>query len=342
MLTRTLTHWQTRGALTCLVAGWLLISDTTAPRADDPAATEIVEPSPRDAFLDPAFDLFVNQQMLEDAVVSGDAALLTDVALQVAHGEDVLQRPRQGVGAADLLPAAISAAADAGEKELLTRLQHGVTRYGKTDLEPVVAAALQLADAERKLEMPPGLDPSETTAESMVIYNAMAKEIRKALRYGSRTDVDDIIASLPSLPLHKKQQDQLAKLADQALLAINANAGDSPLALLASASRGVPTPGAVTSALYVRTIAGPDKLKYGADGKYTVILNRPLPKDATSEYTATFGYKFLSGPKSVTFKQGKNTAVITVTAAKFPAPIRSMFSGSIMTKLATQDVRITP
>lgn len=339
MLSRPSTKWLSRVALSCSLATWLLVAGSIPPRADD-AAAEIVEPSPRDAFLDPAFDLFVSQQMLEQAVASGDAAMLTDVALQVAHGEDVLQRPRQGVGAKVLMPAAISAAANDGDKDLLKRLQQAVTRYGMADLEPIVATALQLADSERKLDMPPGMDPSEATAESIVIYNAMAKEIRKALHYGNRGDVEDIVASLPQLPLHKKQRDHLAKLADQALVAINAKTEDNPLSLLASASRTFPkppVPGA--SPPFVRSIVGPSKLKSGTTGQYTVILNRP----AAADYVVTIGYVNLSGPTTVGFKKGTASASISVAAPKIPAHVvRMLLSGSITVKLATCKVSITP
>ena len=297
--------------LVCLGAGlWWCLSDAGST-ADDAVPPDAAEPAGLTDFEDRAFDPFVTLDLIEQAAASGDVELLTDVALHTAHGEAVLLRPRRGVNADELLRTAIQAAAEAGDKEALARLERGITREGLVDLQPLVAAARQLADAPRKLEMPPGLDPSDTTAESMVLYNALLKELRKAQSFGMMQDVQDIIESLPQLPLHKKQRDHLVKLSDQAVVAINAKRSESnSIAQLASASRSL------TRTNGVRLFVGPLELKRGAKANYSVVLVKPatMPTKVRVWATGASLTSLLKVPATITIPAGKVEGSVTITA----------------------------
>ena len=71
---------------------------------------------------DPAFDKYVDPQSLLPAFQSRNAALLTDLALQIAFGESVLERPRKGFTARDMAVLALATAAETGDKASLERL----------------------------------------------------------------------------------------------------------------------------------------------------------------------------------------------------------------------------
>lgn len=294
--------------LTCLGAGLWWNLNGGGSTADDASPRVAAAPAETADFEDPAFDPFVSLDLIEEAVSGGDVELLTDVALHTLHGESVLLRSRRGVNADDLLRLAIQAAAEAGDKESLGRLDRAISREELADLQPLAAAARLLADAPRKLEMPPGLDPSDTTAESMVLYNALLKEIRKAQSFGMLQDVEDIIESLPLLPLHKKQRDHLVKLTDQAVIAINQQrSGSSSIARLASASRAL-------SRNDVRIFVGPSELKTGAKASFSVVLVKPAAAPTQVRIWATGASlaNALKIPATITIPAGKVEGAVTI------------------------------
>lgn len=294
-------------------AGLLWSLHAAAPRADDAATAEAVaEADPRAEFVDHSFDAYASLDDIESAVASGDAELLTDVALQIAHGESVLHRPRKGITAEQLLRGAIQASAEEQDQDSLARIEKCLQERGRAELEPVLAAARQLASSARKLETPPGLDPSEASVESMVLYHAMSKEIQKAQRYGMPGDVENIVASLEHLPLHKKQRDHLSKLADQALVAIKADApADPTFGKLAMASRFLTA--------YPRLVAAPSLIKFGASAKGAVVLMRPVGSNTTVKLSASG----LSVPTTVTIPKGKVAAEFSIKA-----PAKSSAAGT--------------
>jgi hypothetical protein len=291
-----------RFLIACLGLAWN--TSYMGLRADDAVTSAArADPDPRGAFVDDAFDGFVSLERIESAVTSDDAAALTDVALLVAHGEAVLQRARNGVNADQLVRAAVEAAATAQDQQTLQRLERGLACLQRDDLQEVLATAQQLGASARKLETPPGLDPSEVTVESMVLYHAMAKEIQKAQRYGMAGDVEDIVASLKHLPLHKKQRDHLAKLANLALVAIrDQSPDDSTLGKLAMATRSV----AVTNS--VRLISAPTSISHGGSAECLVVLQRPAAADTTVHVSA----RQLSTVSSVTVPAGEVSAAFTI------------------------------
>lgn len=98
---------------------------------------------------DPAFDVYVSATTIGRAYGSVDSALLTDVALQLAEGERVLQRPRKAISVHQALKLAITAASQHNDQASLARLAKFATLRQDNDLEAQVAAAQKLAGVSR-------------------------------------------------------------------------------------------------------------------------------------------------------------------------------------------------
>jgi hypothetical protein len=101
------------------------------------------------ALSDPAFDVYVSPQLIGQAFASADAALLTDVALQLAEGERVLLRSRNGITAAQASQLALKAASDKHDKGALDRLTRHAERQGDKNLATQIATAQKLAATSR-------------------------------------------------------------------------------------------------------------------------------------------------------------------------------------------------
>ena len=71
---------------------------------------------------DPAFDVYVNPATIGRAYAGIDAVLLTDVALQLAEGERILLRSRNGITATQGLQLALMAASSKQDTTSLERL----------------------------------------------------------------------------------------------------------------------------------------------------------------------------------------------------------------------------
>jgi len=121
---------------------------------------------------DPAFDVYVQPALIGQAYAAGDAALLTDVALQLAEGERVLLRSRKGITSAQIVQLAVNAAGQKQDKRSLQRLAKFAELRGDKQLAGQVAAAEKLAAVSR-----------DTTSRMMVPIEVMEVEDFARLRY---------------------------------------------------------------------------------------------------------------------------------------------------------------
>jgi len=105
-------------------------------------------------FDDPAFDRYVNLVQLGKAWDQLDSDLLTDVALQLAYAEDILQRSHKKLTADLALDLALKLAAETKNQNALARMSKAAEHYGKTELAARIKAAGELSLASRSTEMP--------------------------------------------------------------------------------------------------------------------------------------------------------------------------------------------
>lgn len=270
-------------------------------------------------FEDPAFEAYASIELIQQAVASGNAELLADVALQVGQGEKVLHRPRKGVTAQILFQSAIQAATDAGEPATLERLEAGAKELGLKDTLELIAASKKLAGTARKLEMAPGLRPEDTTAESMVLYNALVQEVRKAKQRGLEADLEDLKVSVSDLPLHELQKTHLLKLTEETLVAMKGaeapaeeEGDDAVITQLAGATRFLPLQHTL------RLVTGPAVVKAGATSTYTIVMSKASKTPTIVWVTGLY----MGTPGKVTVPVGKSSVTFKATAMKQTVPVK--------------------
>src|SRR5262249_9709969 len=96
-----------------LLAGWLLVpvpGSAETPPAKDPAPVTGGGEDDREPaaeipaeWRDPAFDRYVDLQLLREALASQDLPALAEMAVQMAEGERILLRPHKAFRADKLL-----------------------------------------------------------------------------------------------------------------------------------------------------------------------------------------------------------------------------------------------
>src|SRR5262249_22565918 len=84
---------------------------------------------------DPAFERYVDVAQVGEALAAGNPGLLTDVAMQLAEGERVLQRPHKALSAARVLKLAMRLAVEKKDKPALDRLAKVVKASGDKELK---------------------------------------------------------------------------------------------------------------------------------------------------------------------------------------------------------------
>lgn len=149
------------------VTGCLFISTEASGQVTNQRVAEIVDPvaeywlgqasrtlaaergSVVQDIADPAFDVYVAPGLIGKAYEARDAALLTDVALQLAEGERVLLRSRQGITAAQAIKLALNAASHKQDKNSLQRLARYAASRNDKSLAEQVAAAEKLTAVSR-------------------------------------------------------------------------------------------------------------------------------------------------------------------------------------------------
>src|SRR3954447_19886394 len=94
------------------LAALLLGSALLAWSGDDLRAQPVPLVDVTELPADPAFDMYIDLDLLADAWEDKNAPLLTDLGLAMAEGERILQRPRRGLTAADVFSGAIKTAAE--------------------------------------------------------------------------------------------------------------------------------------------------------------------------------------------------------------------------------------
>lgn len=133
---------------------------------------------------DPAFERHVDLVQLGEALNSGDAARLTDLALQLAEGERILLRPHKGITAEAVLKLALKAAADRKDKATLERLGKAVQAPGREGLREPYELAVKLAASPRRTGPTIAVDQMDPTA--IVVFRSYLDQIRSAKNLGDR------------------------------------------------------------------------------------------------------------------------------------------------------------
>src|SRR5438874_1940779 len=94
---------------------------------------------------DPAFDRYLDLEILDRAWGDKNASLLADVGLELAEGERVLFRGHKNISADQVLAMATRVAAERRDAKTLSRLAKACEAYKKTELGAQANGALRLA-----------------------------------------------------------------------------------------------------------------------------------------------------------------------------------------------------
>lgn len=133
----------------CALTPSMAIADGPVPELEASRGLTIERMQVGTDILDPAFDVYVNPLTIGRAYGSVDPVLLTDVALQLAEGERVLQRPRKAITARQALKLAVNAASQHHDNVSLERLAQFATLRQDQDLAAQIAIGRKLAAVTR-------------------------------------------------------------------------------------------------------------------------------------------------------------------------------------------------
>jgi hypothetical protein len=180
---------------------------STASKTSKLAAT----PLPR-VHSDPAFKKFVDVRLLAPAIKKGDAGLLTDLALQFAVGESVLERPHKTFCTQDVAAFALAAATAAHDSASLDRLAKLAAKLNDSPLAAKIAVAKLDAGKSRSAEPPTMIALDSVTAEDLAGFQGVQNAIAAFKILGDRAGIERALLMI------EKQNNLPAGLREQGIL----------------------------------------------------------------------------------------------------------------------------
>jgi len=221
---------------------------TVAPNSDDlrVAVAEVLASTSvariPDELLDPAFDRYVDAQLLGQAWESQDAAALTDVALQVAEGERVLMRTHKLTPADKLFGLAAKLAQEAQDQATLDRLTKAADQLGKKDLLAQLQSSKKLGGATR--DAGPSVSLDNLTADEVSAYGMYSTRLKQARVAGDGATLHELVEEIRgNTALTEPSRKHLMYLIEHASAALPKDAGPDgvvqTLSKLGDASRGI-------------------------------------------------------------------------------------------------------
>ena len=187
--------------------------DAPAVKKDAPAATDsalaATDAEPTAVVtdvIDPAFDRYVDLALLAPAVEQEDAGILTDLALQAAFGESVLERSHKAVTSSELASLALKVALESKDDKSLDRLVKLAEKSGNKDLKTQIEMQRKLTSASRAVPAAM-VSLDQMSVEGLKDFKDYSADIKLALRLGDRWKLEEIKgADLSALPEELQKQ----------------------------------------------------------------------------------------------------------------------------------------
>lgn len=129
--------------------------ETFVPREDAGPVTATIAPALEPRYRipsnlnDPVYKQFVDLNLLGDAYLNNDAALMVDVGLQLMEGERVLARSLRGLTAKEVLDVGLRMATEQRDTVTLDRLSKVAEKLGDKDFSGKLEISRQLASQSR-------------------------------------------------------------------------------------------------------------------------------------------------------------------------------------------------
>jgi hypothetical protein len=180
---------------------------------------------------DPAFDRYLDVELLERAWSDKNAALLADVGLQLAEGERVLFRSHKNLTSDQVLAMATRAAVERRDAKTLARLTKAAEATNKAELRAQASGALRLASASRDADPALALPADRTSPETFLLVRDALERIVDAKVMGDVESLNILIQLAPKMDaIPEAQRKHLAKTATAARDSLPKDAGIDPAA----------------------------------------------------------------------------------------------------------------
>jgi hypothetical protein len=181
---------------------------------------------------DPAFDRYVDLDLLGRAWDGKDAALLTDVACQLAEGERILLRAHRAFTADAVFEKAAQLAAEKKDKATLDRLAKIAEKHAKAALKAQFGAAAKLAATTRAADPALMVPVEQTTPKAFAAYQSLLADVQSARLSRDRAVLDELETAVKNMEgVAKNQRDALLRLIAETREAIPKDAKPDATAL---------------------------------------------------------------------------------------------------------------
>lgn len=279
-------------ALVLAAASVIPAQDAPAPAGTDDVtnpmrhAIEVEVPESSD----PAFERYVNLNLLAAALRTKDAGLLTDCALQFAHAESLLLRSHKDLTAEQLLLAAVQLASNKQDKKSLERLSKVAARLGNKEIE----VSLKLSSTSRAARPSLSVHLAATSIEQFAAMKAALADIEAASAANDGAALDGVAQAIAATSLTDSQKGALTAEVDAARkqLADEPDGAGNALSKLTGTSRG----GLLGNALRAGLSGG---YNFQGDG-YNVTTGGRQPRGFQPTYGASTIQYSTSGAAPVT------------------------------------------
>lgn len=166
---------------------------------------------------DPAFERYVDLELLARAWGTMDSALLADAGLQLAEGERVLCRPHVAFPSRDVLDRAIALAGEKNDAATLKRLAVALKEQKELAAKVAEAQKNRKADADRAAQKLTG----QMAPEVRSLYENMLAKIQAAKLGADRAALLGIEQDIPTIKTFSEpQRAHMKKLVTQALASL--------------------------------------------------------------------------------------------------------------------------
>ena len=174
---------------------WMTISFTVMAALFcrlSPAEERSADVTTRVDITDSSFNLYVNHDLLEQAVSKLEPALLADMALQISAGERVLSRPHAKIPAKTVFDLALKLAAKKGDTATIDRLGRAAQRDKNDGLAKRIAAIGKTAGVSRRANPGFTIPVEETSTDLYTFLRSMESRIDMAYAADDTRSLDQI------------------------------------------------------------------------------------------------------------------------------------------------------
>src|SRR5262249_19845015 len=165
---------------------------------------------------DPAYDRYVNLDLLATAREQKNPELLTDIGLQLMEGERVLLRSHKAISSDHVLAMAVKVAGERKDAEALKRLAAIFETTKKAELAAEVARAQKLAWVSRAVDPALIIQVDQVSPATFLVMQSLIEEITAAKMAGDGEALDTILKHTADVrSLSEAQRKSLVKMASE-------------------------------------------------------------------------------------------------------------------------------